>query len=283
MRLRDLDTSQQFEATLVSSRRITPDESREEVRELVLQLSEPPPGLEVGKSVGVLAPGPEPLGQRYHLRLYSIADLASDAKGCLVRIAVRRCDYIDEYSGERYPGIASNYLCDLRPGMTSRLTGPFGSSFEVPAERNANLILIATSTGIAPFRAFVRSLYEGDTFSGSVWLFYGAKTGLDMAYMNREQDDFAQYYDRDTFQAFRALSPRPHFGDDIDWGTTLGERSAELWQMLALPNTYVYIAGLAEVQRGLEAALEELADSPAQWKRRKAELVAGKRWVELLY
>ena len=34
----------------------------------------------------------------------------------LVKIAVRRCSYVDDYSGERYPGVASNYLCDRRPG-----------------------------------------------------------------------------------------------------------------------------------------------------------------------
>ncbi len=285
MELQQLDTSRRFQATLVSSERITPKESKEEVRELMLELALGAPTPDVGQSVGVLAPGVKELGEDNHLRLYSIADLPvkmGDGHQRF-RIAVRRCSYIDEYSGEVYRGVASNYLCDLAPGSRLEMTGPYGLSFEVPPEKSASLILIATSTGIAPFRAFVRHLYERTDFQGTIWLFYGAQSGLDMVYLNREDDDFAQYYDRVTFKAFRALSPRPHFGDDIDWGATVRERSTELWKMLARPDTYVYVAGLESARAGLEHALSQVADSPEQWRRRKAELVAGKRWVELLY
>jgi ferredoxin--NADP+ reductase len=226
------------------------------------------------------------MGQQHQFRLYSVADLPDrgDSGNPRIKICVRRCSYIDEYSGEKYKGIASNYLCDLRPGDTVSLAGPFGLAFEVPEERDANLILIGSGTGIAPFRAFVKHIYANvPDWSGRIWLFYGARSGLELLYMNDEKDDFTQYYDEETFQAFQALSPRPAWADDVAWDGAMAERGDELWSMLSDAKTYVYVAGLQKMRDNLDAALATVAGSPERWARRKAELSAGKRWVELLY
>jgi len=145
-------------------------------------------------------------------------------------------------------------------------------------------VLIGSGTGIAPFRAFVKHLYHNiPDFSGRVWLFYGAKTGLELIYMNERLDDFSQYYDEDTFAAFKALSPRPHWADPIGWDQAIAERGDELLAMLADPKTYVYVAGLESMRDELDAVFSGLVGSTRQWRRRKAELAAGGRWVELLY
>ena len=39
-------------------------------------------------------------------------------------ICVRRCFYIDDVSGARYPGVSPNYLCEARPGDLITITGP---------------------------------------------------------------------------------------------------------------------------------------------------------------
>jgi ferredoxin--NADP+ reductase len=286
MRLEDYDTRTRFSATVVSSTRITPESSDEEVRELVLDVERPDFSFRLGQSVGVLAPGSPDFGKQDHFRLYSVADLPEQGENGKprIKIAVRRCSYVDEYSGERYPGIASNYLCDLEPGESLTMTGPYGVAFEVPEEQNANLILIGTGTGIAPFRAFVKHLYGNvKDWKGRVLLFYGAKSGLELLYMNDEVDDFAQYYDEQTFEAFKALSPRPHWADPIAWDQAIAERGDELWSMLEDPKTYVYVAGLEKMRDELDAVFSRLAGSPKKWRRRKAELSAGRRWVELLY
>jgi ferredoxin--NADP+ reductase len=284
--LADLDTGARCSARIVSSERITSPDSEDEVREIVLDLDRTDFRYEVGQSIGVVAPGVPEFGQREHLRLYSIADLPTkgDEGQPRLKICVRRCSYVDEYSGERYDGVASNYLCDRMPGDDISIAGPFGLPFEIPRERDANLVLIGTGTGIAPFRAFVKHLYrQGSDWTGRVWLFYGANSGLELLYMNDERDDFSQYYDQETFEAFRALSPRPSWSDPIAWDHAIGTRGDELWKMLGDPRTYVYVAGLEKMSGELDRVFSTLAGSKESWARRKAELMAGKRWVELLY
>jgi ferredoxin--NADP+ reductase len=284
--LEDYDTQDRFEAIVVSSERITPEASDIEVRELTLDLEKPDFELELGQSVGVLAPGAKEFGQKHHFRLYSVADLPQPGARGLprIRIVVRRASYVDKYSGEEYPGVASNYLCDRVAGDRITMSGPYGLAFEVPEEMDANLILIGTGTGIAPFRAFVKHLYKNvPEWRGTVTLFYGGRTGLELLYMNDERDDFAQYYDRETFQAFKALSPRPAWAAPIDWEAALGQRGEELWKLLGQPHTYVYVAGLEKLRNELDDAFTQIAGSEEKWSRRKAELVAGGRWVELLY
>jgi ferredoxin--NADP+ reductase len=284
--LSDYDLATRHRASVRSSRRLTPESSDEEVRELVLDVDRDDFPFRVGQSIGVIAPAAPGFGHEHHFRLYSIADLPERGESGrpLIKLCVRRCSYIDEYSGERCPGVASNYLCDLRPGDSVEIAGPFGLPFEVPEARDATLILIGSGTGIAPFRAFVKHLYRDvPEWSGRIWLFHGARSGLELLYMNDELDDFAQYYDRETFEAFRALSPRPGWEDPIAWDHAIHERGAELWEMLGDPKTRVYVAGLEKMLLELDRLFAELAGAPERWERRKAELMAGGRWVELVY
>ena len=284
--LDDYDTEQRFQAMVVSSEKITPEASGIEVRELTLDVQNPDFALELGQNVGVLSPGNKEFGQEHHFRLYSVADLPERGRSGLLRIkiVVRRVSYVDNYSGEEYPGRSSNYLCDLVAGDSITMSGPYGLAFEVPEEMDANLILIGTGTGIAPFRAFVKHIYKNvPAWKGTITLFYGAQSGLELLYMNDEPDDFTQYYDDETFRAFKALSPRPAWAAPIDWEGALAERGEELWKLLGEPNTYVYVAGLEKMRGELDAAFAQIAGSESKWARRSAELKAGGRWVELLY
>jgi len=285
-RLEDLKGSRRFKARVLASERITPEASDEEVRELVLEVDREDFPYSVGQSVGVVAPGDPEFGKASHFRLYSVADLpeVSASGKPQIKICVRRCFYLDEFTGERHPGVASNYLCNLREGDEITINGPFGLAFEVPEDRTATLLLIGTGTGIAPFRAFMKHLYQDvEDWRGRVWLLYGARSGLELLYQNDVRNDFANYYDHDTFEAFQALSPRPAWADPIGWDYAIEARAEELWQLLEKANTYVYLAGLEPMKAELEKVFVALAGSKERWQRRKAELAAGGRWVELLY
>ena len=284
MKLDDYDKREQFQATVLSSKRITSEKAEAEVREIVLEVNRPNFSYQPGHSIGVLIPGPHELGHDEHFRLYSVADTESGETNPRITIAVRRVSYIDDYSGERFKGISSNYLCSLNEGDRITITGPYGYAFEVPDDKDANLILIGSGTGIAPFRAYIKHIYKdiGD-WRGKVRLFYGAHSGLEHVYMNDERDDFALYYDEDTFEAFKAMSPRPHWADPIAWDYCLEERSAEILEMLGDPNTYVFVAGLSDIRDELDRVFAQMTGSEERWQRRRAELVAGGRWTELLY
>ena len=285
MRLQDYDIATQYTGTIADTHPITPPESDIEVREITLDVFDDGFNVQVGQNIGILLPGHESFGNDHHLRLYSVADVPEKIENALrVHICVRRCNYIDEFTGEEHPGLASNYLCDLRHGETLTLTGPYGSPFQIPTESNTALILIGAGTGIAPFRAMIKQAFRRQPpFAGRIYLFHGAQTGLEMLYRNDQKDDFAQYYDLDTFEAIGVLSNRPHWSTAIDWESAFSSRAEELWAMLLDSHTYVYIAGLEGIRDELEREFAKLADSEDEWTRRKAELVAGKRWNELLY
>ena len=286
MHLQDYDVRTQYIATVQRSLRMTAPASKVEVREITFEVNHPSFDARVGQNIGILAPGQAEFGQEHHFRLYSIADVpeTTDDGHLQLKICVRRCSYIDEFSGESYPGVASNYLCDLRGGDTFTLTGPYGQAFELPADNNAVLVLICAGTGIAPFRAFVKHIYASrPDFRGRVWLFHGGQTGMDLLYRNREFDDFTLYYDHETFEAIDALSIRPGWSDKLDWAAALEGRSEQLCQMLTQPSTYVYVAGIEEILSELDHALANVAGSSETWTQWKTDLQAEGRWIELVY
>ena len=61
MRLQDFDTGDTYTAHVISSERITP-ENTDEVRNLVLSIDNPGFEYQDGQSVGVLIPGPHEFG-----------------------------------------------------------------------------------------------------------------------------------------------------------------------------------------------------------------------------
>jgi len=286
MRLEDYDTTRQYNASVKHTSRITGDNSPEEVKELILEIDDKSFNFKLGQSIGVLVPGQQQFGNKYLLRLYTIAKPPEPIKQAKpqIDICVKRCHYIDEYNGEEYDGVVSNYLCDLKEGDQVTITGPYGLAFEVPADPNTNLLMIGMGTGIAPFRAFVKHIYQNiGTWKGMVRLFYGARTGLEMLYMNDKRDDFTNYYDEDTFEAFQALSPRPHRNEPAALEQTLADNQQEVWKMICDDNTYVYIAGHETILEQLNKTFIKFAGTEEKWQKRKAELMAGKRWSEIIY
>lgn len=283
-RLADFNTDNTFQATVLQSVRLTPPDT-EEVRELLLEVERPGFEFQVDQSFGVLVDAPGDFGNRYHHRLYSVADLPVKANGKQrLTMLVKRCSYVDEFSGEMHKGIASNYLCDRKPGDHISITGPHHLPFIVPEDKTANLILIGMGTGIAPFRAFVKNIYKNvGNWQGKVRLFYGARSGLELLYLNDQDGDLTNYYDETTFKAFHALSPRPHWSDPIALDAAIEARAAEIIEMLSQANTYIYVAGYEQILDMLTKAFSNILGSKEKWETRKAELVAGNKWAEIIY
>ncbi|MEX0322190.1 MAG: FAD-binding oxidoreductase [Puniceicoccaceae bacterium] len=285
MKLTEYDISHPYKARVVKSERITA-ETTDEVRHIVLSIADATFHFVEGQSIGVLVPGPHEFGNEYHMRLYSIASSRQGENQNLaeISICVRRCFYIDDVSGEQFPGVASNFLCDAQPGDEILLTGPYGRQFLAPKDNTSNMLMIGVGTGIAPFRAFMKHIYEErKEWKGKVRLFYGAKTGMDLLYMNDKNADFTLYYDQETFQAFEALSPRPHFDEPAQVEETLKEHGEEVWDMIKDPKTHVYVSGLSRLEGRLDMALSEFAGGEAEWMKVKDEMVTAGRWSTLYY
>jgi ferredoxin--NADP+ reductase len=220
------------------------------------------------------------------MRLYSIASSRQGENQNLseISICVRRCFYIDDVSGEKFPGVASNFLCDRKEGDTILLTGPYGRQFLPPKDNRSNMLMIGVGTGIAPFRAFMKHIYEErKEWKGKVRLFYGAKTGMDLLYMNDKNSDLSLYYDKETFKAFEALSPRPHANEPEQVEESLKEHANEVWEMIKDPSTYIYVSGLSRLEARLDKTMEEFAGSEAEWLDMKKKLVESGRWSTLFY
>jgi sulfite reductase alpha subunit-like flavoprotein len=276
-------TTRPWSATLVSNERITAPESPEDVRRLRFTVADAGFDGRIGQCLSVLAPGQ--FGQRWHERLYSIADLEQPDNGHIrFELLVRRCHVIDPFNGERYDGVASNLLCNLTVGGQIQFTGPVGHPFPIPEDRGAGLLMIGMGTGIAPFRGLVRRIYdELGGWQGPVWLFYGARSGLELLYLNDEKADLGLYYDRPTFQAFAAVSPRPHFGEPPAVDKLLIEHAVEVWSMLQGEGAHLYIAGPKMLLPQVDSALAQAAGSVARWTALRADLATAGRWHELLY
>jgi ferredoxin--NADP+ reductase len=285
-KLSNYDTSRAVEALVKESHRITPQDSPE-VRSILLTLPQARFVYVEGQNIGVKVPGEHAYGHSGHFRLYTIANTPrpDDGGDVDIELCVRRCFYIDEISGEEYPGLASNYLCDASPGDRITITGPYGDAFNMPRSNDTNLLMIGTGTGIAPFRAFIQHIYEKQPrWLGKVRLFYGARSGTEKLYQNDLKNDLANYYSRETFKAFEGLSNRPWM-DKEDTGLTqvLEDNAEEIWELMQDPKTHVYLAGLPKTAEAFYKAMGKITNSEARWNWMREEMIEQKRWSELIY
>jgi ferredoxin-NADP reductase len=79
-------------------------------------------------------------------------------------------------------GFMSNFLCDMKEGDEIGCQGPFGDFILRPPMRDT--ILIATGTGIAPFRSMLHWLLcdESRHQGKQLWLVFGNRTEKDIYY-----------------------------------------------------------------------------------------------------
>jgi ferredoxin--NADP+ reductase len=273
------------DAIVKSTIRITP-ENTDEVRQLVLQIDDPAFRYAAGQSIGVLVPGPHEFGNEYHHRRYSIANPTQqgNAQAAELEILVKRCFYNDEVSGERYPGIASNYLCDAMPGDKIQITGPYRSPFKVPANDSCNLLMVGTGTGVAPFRAFIQQIYsQHGSWKGDVRLFYGDQGGMNLLYLNDKDKDLSNYYNDASFKAFIALMDKPLRDAADGLQESLSAHTDECLRLLQDPKTHLFLAGQEKAAIVFTKTMANAMASDEAWQSLKKKMISEDRWAELLY
>jgi ferredoxin--NADP+ reductase len=277
-----------FIARVISSTQLTEVNSKDEVRNIVLDVAESGIHYVEGQSIGIIPPGEREKGKAHKARLYSIASARTgdDGTSTTATICVKRVFSEDEDTGSKRPGVASNYLCDLKPGETVAVIGPNGRRFLLPEDDATDLILIAVGTGIAPFRAFLRHIFlEKGFWNGRIRLFYGVKNAMEALFLNDRNNDIGQYMTQETFEAFRALS-RVH-SEDTEKGYVqhkLAEQKQEVWDMICAGNFAVYICGLKGMEQGVDEVFSSMAkQQKLDWQTMKADFIKSGQWNTEVY
>jgi ferredoxin--NADP+ reductase len=204
--------------------------------------------------------------------------VGDDGDGKTLSLCVKRANTTDPETGTIYKGVCSNFLCDLAPGQTLPITGPVGKTFLLPETDNINLIMIATGTGIAPFRGFLHQRFKQNrTQQGENWLFFGAQV----------QDDFLYEAELKTYEAKHGLHLVTAFSreETNDQGGRMyvqhriQAHANQMIQLLKQPNTYVYICGLRGMESGINEGLLQAAQyQGTDWDSLLLQLKTEKRW-----
>jgi len=260
--------TQPLESTVMSVKRAIGPDAPGEICHVALQTGGRLPYVE-GQSIGVLPPGIDAkTGKPHQQRLYSIASsrYGDDGGGTSVSLCVRRAVYVDPETGAEDPakkGVCSNFLCDSKPGAAVKITGAVGKSMLLPDDDGADIIMVATGTGVAPFRGFIQRLFVERTpasaaFEGRAWLLFGGPTSDSVLY--KELWEQAAANKPGQFELTLAISREQttSTGGKRYVQERLTERADELFERLA-GGAHLYLCGLKGMQPGIEAALEQAA------------------------
>ncbi len=110
-------------------------------------------------------------------------------------------------------GLASEHLAAMRPGDVIQASGPYGR-FCLSDERLKHYVLVATGTGVTPYRAMLHTLCERVDDGARVTVVMGARNASGLLY---ESDFLAAAADRPGFEYVACLSREaretPHAND----------------------------------------------------------------------
>ncbi len=239
---------------VVSTERCTGPKSSAFVRHMAFDVSgtELAGNFRPGQSFGVLPPGLDENGKPHKVRLYSISSptRGEDGKATVVATTVKRTIEENRDTHRLYLGVASNYLCDLKPGDRVNLTGPSGKRFVLPADPGAHdYLFFATGTGIAPYRGMLMDLVEAGVRS-RITLVMGSPYANDLLYDEFLTDLAARHQ---GFRYLTALSrqSQPDGGPPMYVQDRLRTHADELTALLSSERTLVYICGLAGMELGI--------------------------------
>jgi ferredoxin--NADP+ reductase len=239
-----------------------------------------------GQSIGIIPEGSDANGKPHKLRLYSIASTrhGDNMAGHTVSLCVRQLQY--EKDGETINGVCSSYLCDIEPGAKVKISGPVGKEMLLPDDEEANVIMLATGTGIAPMRTYLRRMFEpaereknGWTFRGKAWLFMGAPKTPNLLY----DADFEHYESEfpENFRYTKAISREQQNakGGRMYIQDRVLEYADEIFAMIENPKTHVYMCGLKGMEPGIDEAMSAAAAAKGlDWSELRPALKKADRW-----
>lgn len=238
-------------ATIQGNYRLTGEDSDTDVRHIILKFDgQTFPVLE-GQSIGITPPGTDEKGKPHLPRLYSVSSPRDGERPNFGNVSLT--------VARDKNGICSNYLCDLEKGDEVKVTGPFGSTFLLPNDPEARLLMICTGTGSAPMRAFtMRRQRTVGNRSGGMTMFFGARSPESLPYfgpLNKVPSDLLQ-----THMVFSRLPDQPK--EYVQDRMMLEQEVVA--ELLGDSNTHIYICGLRSMEEGVEKAFTNIAKNVDQ-------------------
>lgn len=123
-------------------------------------------------------------------RSYSVATIGAGDGGPVERLEIA-VSYVDG-------GAATALLGNLKEGDAIDASGPYGRFCLMDADTNKRYLLVATGTGVTPYRAMLPQIEKLTARGTEVALVYGARNESELLY-------------GDEFEAFAQKNPHFHF------------------------------------------------------------------------
>ncbi|TLP65776.1 benzoyl-CoA 2,3-epoxidase subunit BoxA [Parasedimentitalea maritima] len=226
--------------------RLTEETSDADVRHIILDLGGLPFPVLEGQSIGIIPPGTDDNGQPHLPRLYSVSSPRDGERPGYLNISL---------TVKREPqGVCSNYVCDLAAEDEVQLTGPFGSTFLMPSDPQADILMICTGTGSAPFRGFtMRRQRVSPQDKDSMTLVFGARRPGELPYFGPLKKIPDSFMAKHFAFSRQEDAPKQYVQD------RLREEADRVAKLLQNPNGHIYICGLKAMEQGVEEALRDIA------------------------
>lgn len=224
------------------------DDPDHDVRHIILDAGGLPFPVLEGQSIGIIPPGTDGDGKPYLPRLYSISSPRDGERPNFnnLSLTVKREEH----------GVCSNHVCDLRKGDRVKVTGPFGSTFLMPNDADAKLLMICTGTGSAPFRAFTMRRQRSDPDArNAMTLVFGARAPESLPYFGPLKKIPDSILAKNFAFSRVEGQPKRYVQDQ------LRDMEDDVAEFLQDPNAHIYICGLRAMEEGVETALISIAES----------------------
>jgi sulfite reductase alpha subunit-like flavoprotein/nitric oxide synthase oxygenase domain/subunit len=180
---------------------------------------------------------------RLQPRYYSISSSEKvNAKEVTITVGVLN---IETSEGVKMNGVSSNYLASLQAGTDRAIVAVHKSSFRLPADPKAPILMVGAGTGLSPMMGFLESKAlekKNGMKSGPIHLFFGCRTEKDFIY-----EDLIRGFEKDGLvDVHLALSrslktPKKYVQD------TIHDMGKEIANFLLREDAHYYVCGDARM------------------------------------
>jgi len=261
-------------ATVSGNFRLTPEETGNDIRHIVLDFGNLSFPVLEGQSIGIVPTGVDEEGHPHHVRLYSVASPREGERPGYNNVALTVRRVTEDHEGKPTHGVCSNYLCDLKKGDKVRVVGQYGATFLMPNHAGSSLIMVCTGTGSAPMRAMTerRRRRIAQKEGGENLLFFGARSPEQLPYFGPLQKLPKEFIDINLAFSRVPGAPKRYVQDLIR------ERSDKVAALLQDGNSYVYICGLKGMEQGVDDAFADACSSTGlNWRDIRSSMIGKGR------